>query len=324
MSGCIKLSLVLPCYNVEAYVDRALESLRAQTFTDFEIVAVDDGSTDGTAERLRRWLDVEPRLRIHKQDNRGLYLARLSGIAQSRGQWVTFMDADDELTPDHFEVLWAGTGEDVDVVVTGIAAVDVMGVERRYGPQRGDMLSTRAAIELLTGTHASGLYSCCNKLYRKSVLVGAGLDRPRINYGEDQIFNLRVFRSCRGRVRGVEGYTYRYIARPGSIMHSVSERHVDDFLELWRERDAAANALLREPGVWRRYRHQKMVNWMDFSGVVFRSRAMELMRRLQQGMEQTEVVPALATIDVKNWARWAKWQLRMKLGLRGRFPAWLA
>lgn len=313
------ISLILPCYNVEAYVDRALESLRAQTFTDFEIIAVDDGSTDGTADRLRRWLAVEPRLRVHTQENRGLYLARLSGIAQARGEWVAFMDADDELEPDHLAGLWAGVAEGVDVVVTGVTTVDLNGKEHRYGPQLGDVTGPQAAVELLVGHHSNGLFTCCNKLYRRSVLLAAGLERPRINYGEDQIFNLRVFRSAKGAVRGVAGHTYRYIARPGSIM----QRHVDDFFELWRERDAAAAALLKPGKAWRSYRRRKMLNVMDFAGVVFRSGSRPFVQRLDEGLRRMAIPPALPWTDAVAVMRWVKWRLRMALGMRGRFPAWL-
>lgn len=101
-TGAPAISVIVPCYNVEAYIDRALQSLRGQTFEDFEIIAVDDGSTDDTGARLRWWAEREPRLRIHGQENRGLYLARLCSIAQARAPWVTFIDADDELEPGHF------------------------------------------------------------------------------------------------------------------------------------------------------------------------------------------------------------------------------
>ncbi|MCX7714213.1 MAG: glycosyltransferase, partial [Clostridia bacterium] len=84
------VSVIVPCFNVINYVDRALESLRRQTFQDFEIVAIDDGSADQTHERLRQWTRSEPRLRIFRQENKGLYLARLAGIAQATGEWVTF------------------------------------------------------------------------------------------------------------------------------------------------------------------------------------------------------------------------------------------
>lgn len=159
-TGAPAISVIVPCYNVEAYIDRALQSLREQTFENFEIIAVDDGSTDGTGARLRWWAEREPRLRIHGQKNRGPYLARLSGIAQARGTWVTFMDADDELEPGHLAGLWGGTADDVDVVVTGVVAVGVDGMVHRYGPRLGRIGGEQAAIELLTGHHWNGLFSC--------------------------------------------------------------------------------------------------------------------------------------------------------------------
>lgn len=322
-TGAPAISVIVPCYNVEAYIDRALQSLREQTFENFEIIAVDDGSTDGTGARLRWWAEREPRLRIHGQKNRGPYLARLSGIAQARGTWVTFMDADDELEPGHLAGLWGGTADDVDVVVTGVVAVGVDGMVHRYGPRLGRIGGEQAAIELLTGHHWNGLFSCWNKLYRHKVLLGAGLQRSRIDLGEDEIFNLRVFRSIRGKVNGVEGYSYRYIARSGSIMRSVSERHVDDFFDLWRERNEAASAVLSEKEALKAYWRREIVNVMDFAGVVFRSRSTPLMRRLDAGLEEMQFEPSLSHIRPFEVLRWIKWRLRMALGIRGYFPSWL-
>ncbi|WP_333709475.1 glycosyltransferase family A protein [Tepidimonas ignava] len=87
------ISVIVPCYNVEVYIDRVLGSLRSQTFSDFEIIAVDDGSSDGTLGRLEGWAGTESRLRIYSQENQGLYHARLSGIALARGEWITFMES---------------------------------------------------------------------------------------------------------------------------------------------------------------------------------------------------------------------------------------
>ena len=317
-----KISVIVPCYNVEAYIDRALGSLQAQSFADFEIIAVDDGSNDRTADRLQRWLDAEPRLRILRQENKGPHQARLSGIAQARGEWVTFMDADDELLPSHLAGLWAGIEDEVDVVVTGISAVALDGSMQLYGPREGDMTGAQAAAELLVGHHSNGLFSCWNKLYRRRALSESRLEWLRINYGEDQIFNLRVFCSIRGRVRGVGGHSYRYIARQGSLMHSVSYRHVGDFFELWRERDEVALSLLNSK-LMRTYKWRKMLALMDFSGTVFRSNNQLLMQRLKEGMSQMAIRPALRLMDIIAVMRWLKWQMRMAMEACGRFPRWL-
>lgn len=91
------ISVVIPAYNVARYVDECLDSVRAQTCADWECIAVDDGSTDGTLDRLRRQRD--PRFKVIAQANRGVSAARNAGLAAARGRYLLFLDGDDRLHP---------------------------------------------------------------------------------------------------------------------------------------------------------------------------------------------------------------------------------
>jgi glycosyltransferase involved in cell wall biosynthesis len=92
-----KVTVVIPAFNVASYVADCLASVRAQTLPDWECIVVDDGSTDGTAERVRGIAD--PRIRLHSQRNQGVSAARNAGLAQARGAYVLFLDGDDRLHP---------------------------------------------------------------------------------------------------------------------------------------------------------------------------------------------------------------------------------
>jgi len=96
-------SVVVPLYNKEAYIQRTLESARAQTWTDFELIVVDDGSTDRGPEMVERLAD--PRIRLVRQKNAGVSAARNRGIQETKGPYVAFLDGDDEWLPDHLETL---------------------------------------------------------------------------------------------------------------------------------------------------------------------------------------------------------------------------
>ena len=96
------VSVVIPTYERREYVRRAVASVLAQTFADFELIVVDDGSTDGTDLALH---DVDPRLRYHRQENRGSAAARNAGIALARGEVVTFLDSDNRWRPNHLAVV---------------------------------------------------------------------------------------------------------------------------------------------------------------------------------------------------------------------------
>jgi len=99
-----RVSCLLPVYNGEVFLEEAIASILGQTFGDFEIVVVDDGSTDGTADILARLARADPRIRVHRQANGGIVAALNAGLGLCRGEFVARMDADDIALPDRFEV----------------------------------------------------------------------------------------------------------------------------------------------------------------------------------------------------------------------------
>lgn len=103
MSEYPAVSVVIPLYNKGPHIARALNSVLAQTFQDFEVIVVDDGSTDDGAEVVRKFDD--PRIRLIHQENQGVSAARNVGVEASRGELVAFLDADDEWLPRHLEII---------------------------------------------------------------------------------------------------------------------------------------------------------------------------------------------------------------------------
>jgi glycosyltransferase involved in cell wall biosynthesis len=99
------VSIVLPTFNRVDVIGRALDSVRRQTFGDFELLVIDDGSTDGTAELVAGLGD--PRIRVVRQANAGVYVARNLGLQESRGRWITFLDSDDAWAPQYLELTTA-------------------------------------------------------------------------------------------------------------------------------------------------------------------------------------------------------------------------
>src|SRR5260370_952192 len=97
----MKVSIVIPLYNKAAYIKRALDSVRAQTFADYEVIVVDDGSTDGGGDLVTGYGD--PRVRLIRQNNAGPGPARNRGIEDAAGPYLTFLDADDEWMPTFLE-----------------------------------------------------------------------------------------------------------------------------------------------------------------------------------------------------------------------------
>ena len=94
------ISVIVPVYKVEAYLDTCVESILAQTFTDLEVILVDDGSPDGCPAKCDAWAQKDLRVRVIHQANGGLSAARNTGIEAARGDFFAFVDSDDRLEPD--------------------------------------------------------------------------------------------------------------------------------------------------------------------------------------------------------------------------------
>jgi glycosyltransferase involved in cell wall biosynthesis len=112
-----KLSIVIPVYNVEDYIEKCLDSIRGQTFTDFEVICVDDGSTDYSGMLCNRYRRIDKRFKVIHQENAGVSSARNRGIDEASGEWLTFVDPDDWINNEFYERLFEAQQKfDADVV----------------------------------------------------------------------------------------------------------------------------------------------------------------------------------------------------------------
>ncbi|MFV0196381.1 glycosyltransferase [Empedobacter falsenii] len=95
------VSIIIPVYNAEKYIDRVLKSIHSQIYTNFEVIIVDDGSTDNSYKIIEKWLSIDSRFKYFFKDNAGVSAARNLGINYSKGEYIVFVDADDETTDDY-------------------------------------------------------------------------------------------------------------------------------------------------------------------------------------------------------------------------------
>jgi glycosyltransferase involved in cell wall biosynthesis len=99
------ISVIIPLYNAEKYIEQTLGSIQKQTYTNFEVLLIDDGSIDKTAEICKRYSASDPRIKYVHKDNGGVGSARNLGIEKASGEWISFIDGDDEIVPQYFEEL---------------------------------------------------------------------------------------------------------------------------------------------------------------------------------------------------------------------------
>src|SRR5213593_356755 len=114
-----RVSIVVPVYQVEDYLDECLDSIAQQTFSDLEVVMVDDGSTDGSSAIAAARAEKDDRFRVVRQDNGGLGSARNTGAANSSGEFLMFVDSDDVITPDAIAQLLGALDESGSDFATG-------------------------------------------------------------------------------------------------------------------------------------------------------------------------------------------------------------
>lgn len=122
-----EISIIVPVYNVEMYLQRCIESIRSQTMKNLEILLVDDGSTDASGEICDKYAAADPRIRVLHRQNGGLVSARQAGLRMSTGRYVAFADSDDWMEADMYGSLYEkARSQDADAVMEGMKE-DVLG-----------------------------------------------------------------------------------------------------------------------------------------------------------------------------------------------------
>lgn len=210
------LSVVLPVFNAAPYLQQALDSLTAQTFGDFEVVAVDDGSTDGSTDILRRHAVRDPRLRLISRPNTGIIGALNEGLGWARGALIARMDADDEAAPDRFLRQLMRLSAEPGLVALG-SAVTFMDA-RGHSVQSCPRPATHEEIEraLLAGDGGALIHPAV--MFRADAARLAGgyrLVQRHAQYYEDLDLFLRLARF--GRLANLAEPLLRYRVHTGSI-----------------------------------------------------------------------------------------------------------
>lgn len=220
-----RLSVVVPVYNVEGYIDRCLGSLREQTLEDIEVICVNDGSTDESAARLADWASRDGRIRIIDKTNGGLSSARNAGIDAASSPLVCFLDSDDRLVPNACERIASCFEEDdPDVVTFGATCVP----PEKATPWIVEALSPRDAFypsfdERILFEEKSRPFAWRTACRRDFLLENRIRFDESVRFGEDQVFHFAVYPRAKG-VRLCSDKLYEYeVARPGSLMDRLRD-----------------------------------------------------------------------------------------------------
>lgn len=227
-----ELSIIVPIYKVEKYLEECIRSLLGQTFTDFELILVDDGSPDACPQICDAAAKKAPRVRVIHQKNGGLSAARNTGIEAARGSWLGFVDSDDFIAPDMYEKLYnAAVNAGTDCAVCSIQLTDENGKQIETPPNMkltAGVYGQAALLEQLRGGWYPPLVMATNKLYKRELFRTLRYPEGRLH--EDNFVVSELYLSM-GSAVYLEDALYCYRQRTGSIMQSkCTLRSLD---EMW-------------------------------------------------------------------------------------------
>ena len=185
------ISVIVPIYNTEKYLSKCLDSILAQTYTDWEAILVDDGSSDNCGEICDEYAKKDCRFKVLHKKNEGVSIARNCGIENASGEWIVFVDSDDFVTPDYIDSLFRTTNNGkMPFGMTGMAKVSKTGeiVEKNRTATKYT-LKRNECIELLFD-YSNGYWGyICGKIYNKNLLSKYNIRfREGIHFNEDRLF----------------------------------------------------------------------------------------------------------------------------------------
>lgn len=330
----IKISIILPCYNVAQYIDRCLESIKGQSFHDYEIICINDGSTDNTLDVLTKWKERFNNINIVSFQNQGLSQARNEGLKLAQGEYVYFFDPDDYINPGTLEAAYRKAKEgEYDAVHFGFQTIyeDQGGIhydksEKPYVYQSNDEIiheylpkflgitqqNIDEWIDMTTMWNSKQFSGVWRFLYKRSILVENNIIFPKgIKLIEDKIFNARFF--CYAKtIATMEEVFYNYIIKEKGLLTSSinnSKGLVDDKVIGIEQRALLRNLYLKE--------HNLDIFSFYIGTIVFS--ALELIMRMSVfpfNTARKELTRYICLPDVKNGikeARISNLPLKLKL-----------
>ena len=214
------ISVVVPIYNVEAYLEKSIESILNQTYQNLEIILVDDGATDGCPAICDAYAAKDERIKVIHKPNGGLSDARNAGVAVATGAYIGFVDSDDFLKPDMYEKLYARIQETgAGIALCNFMCVKVDGtpiLERNSSMTiRDEVVSANQAVEHLCGENYEYWVTAWNRLYKAEIAKTVLFPKGKIH--EDE-YTAHMFYEKAEKIAGVSEPLYQYVIREDSIM----------------------------------------------------------------------------------------------------------
>lgn len=267
------ISVIIPVYNAELYLDSCIKSISEQSFKDIEIILVDDGSSDSSAYIMSNWERLDSRVKKIHQKNSGVTIARKKGVDASTGKWIAFVDADDILPYNALEILFDNI-RDSDLV---IGQVDYVGPGKWHFATYNEQLTN---IEYIKRMYQDMIHSVpFARLMKKEIFRDLFVfDIPKeITHGEDTIMNCRIAVNCKS-IQTIPNIVYRYFVRDGSASRQNKFSSIK-YCRLFEKNEWASfpdqmkkklfyvhyKSILQRRKRWLKYNIKSLLNYIGFS-----------------------------------------------------------
>lgn len=266
------LSVILPAYNAKDSIKKCIESVLMQKYEDFELIIIDDGSTDGTSAICDEYAKNDKRIRVIHQDNHGLLSSRCIGVRAARGEYIGFVDADDWIEPEYYEILMSEL-KDSDIISSGAIKLFTDENGREETVKNKTAVGSYSSENALTELYKNML--CCsapfefgilpymwNKIFRKDILLPI-LERvdKRIFDGEDASLSyVYLLKSEKITLSDYCGYHYMIHNQSMSNKKRAHEFYNESCLYMWLY-DQFSNSKYKEVLIPQLNRYMLMMLW---------------------------------------------------------------
>lgn len=233
------ISVIVPVYNVENWLAKCINSILLQSFRNFELLLIDDGSSDNSSKICKKFLSKDDRVKYFYKKNGGLSDARNYGLKKATGRYVVFIDSDDYIKKDYLYLLFNSIeSTNSDVAVCGFEWVDKEGEVIYNVPisniEQHQIISGKNLLRDVFKHEGYAFVVVWNKIYKKELFDHIKFDVGRLY--EDEFINFKLFWNVQ-KVSIVNQKLYCYVQRDGSIKNSkISEKKIIDFNKLHEER----------------------------------------------------------------------------------------
>lgn len=233
MNGLV--SIIVPVYNSENTIKKCIDSLIDQSYQNIEIIIINDGSVDNSVNIIKRYLDVDERIKLFTIENAGVSNARNSGLKYATGEYVVFCDSDDYVTENYIKDLISHIDDEIDLVISNY----YFDINSKICPKplvlEGLYSKTNNIQEWINNFFLHHyIHSPYCKIYKKEIIDKYNLIYDvSMTFGEDFKFNLDYFQYCK-KVFITSNYTYYYVQNSESLSNKFSENKLRSFINIYQ------------------------------------------------------------------------------------------